>query len=125
MLDNRSKQKDRIWKAFAITGDEAKFKQEISENDRAMQDLETQQCAVAKQIENSEYLRLNAESIEETCAALSGKIKNLEFEDKRLTLQALQIRVLIDGDSINITGAIPVDFSRTNYFTIYIDKESY
>lgn len=84
-----------------------------SEMDKSIQEFEKQKSAVEKQIENSEYLRFNAEGIEKTCAALSGKIKNLDFEDKRLALEALQIRVFIDGDSINITGAIPVDVSRT------------
>ncbi len=113
VLDNRTKQKDRIWKAFAITGDEVKFKKEISEIDKNIKELETQISDTEKQIAANELLVLNAGNIEETCAALSRKIKSLDFNDKRLAIQALQIRVLVDGDSITINGAIPVDVSRT------------
>jgi len=31
------------------------------------------------------------------------------FEDKQLALEALNIKVYIDGDNIDIQGAIPVD----------------
>ena len=113
VLDNRNKQKDRIWKAFAITGDEVKFKNEISVVDKEIKELEIQKSDTEKQIAANENLVLNAESIEETCAALSRKIKSLDFNDKKLAIQALQIRVLVDGDSITINGAIPVDVSRT------------
>ena len=113
VLDNRAKQKDRIWKAFTITEDEVKFKQEISEIDKGIKELEAQKSDTEKQIAANEELVLNAESIEETCAALSRKINSLDFNDKRLAIQALQIRVLVDGDSITINGAIPVDVSRT------------
>ncbi len=113
VLDNRTKQKDRIWKAFAITGDEVKFKQEISEVDKEIKGLEIQKSDTEKQIIANEELVLNAGSIEDTCAALSRKIKSLDFNDKKLALQALQVRVLVDGDSIIINGAIPVDVGRT------------
>jgi len=113
VLDNRYKQKDRIWKAFAITGDEVKFKKEISEIDKEIKELETQKNGTEKQIAANERLVLNAESIEETCTALSRKIKSLNFNDKKLAIQALQIRVPVDGDGIIINGAIPVDVSRT------------
>jgi hypothetical protein len=33
---------------------------------------------------------------------------NLSFEEKRLFLEALKIKVLIDGDNVAIQGSIPV-----------------
>jgi site-specific DNA recombinase len=113
VLDNRNKQKDRIWKAFAITGDEVKFKKEISEIDKEIKELEIQKSDTEKRIAANEELVLNAESIDKACAALSKKIRSLDFNDKKLAIQALQIRVLVDGDSITINGAIPIDVSRT------------
>ncbi len=113
VLGNRNRQKDRIWRAFAITGDEVKFKKEISAIDRDIKEHEIKKSDTEKRIAANEHLVLNAESIEETCIALSRKIKSLDFNDKRLAIQALQIRVLVDGDSITINGAIPVDVSRT------------
>ena len=80
--------------------------------DKEIKELEIQKSDTEKQIAANEKLVLNAESIEETCAALSRKIKNLDFEDKKLAIQALQIRVFVDGDSITINGAIPVEVSR-------------
>ncbi|MFC1951816.1 recombinase family protein, partial [Chloroflexota bacterium] len=102
VFDNRNKQKDRTWKAFTITGDEVKFKKEIFEIDKELKELKAQINDTEKQIAANEELVLNAGSIEETCAALSRKIKSLDFDDKKLAIQALQIRVLVDGNSITI-----------------------
>ena len=40
---------------------------------------------------------------------VSGNISRFTFEDKQLALEALYIKVYIDGDNIDIQGAIPVD----------------
>jgi hypothetical protein len=36
-------------------------------------------------------------------------LKNLSFEGKRLALEALDIKVRIDGDDILVEGVIPLD----------------
>lgn len=39
-------------------------------------------------------------------------IKQFSFQDKRLALEALQIKVWIDSDKVTIEGAVPVDEQR-------------
>jgi len=42
-------------------------------------------------------------------------LKGLSLEDKRMALEALQVRVWIDGNAVEIEGAIPVtDLSITS-----------
>ena len=48
------------------------------------------------------------ESIERFCELVRQNLGDFTFDDKRLALEALQIKVIVDGDSVNIEGAIPV-----------------
>jgi hypothetical protein len=46
--------------------------------------------------------------IEKACELVVRNLGNLSFEEKRLVLDALKIKVLIDGDDVAIQGSIPV-----------------
>ncbi len=48
------------------------------------------------------------ESIERFCAVVRQNLGELTFEDKRLALEALSIKVWVDGDNLEIEGAIPI-----------------
>ena len=48
------------------------------------------------------------ESIERFCEFVRQNLEDFTFDNKRLVLEALQIKVWIEGDEINIEGAIPV-----------------
>jgi len=48
------------------------------------------------------------EDIERFCQLVSENLKGLTFEEKRLALEALKIEVSVDGDNINLAGAIPL-----------------
>ncbi len=48
------------------------------------------------------------ESIERFGAVVRQNLGELTFEDKRLALEALSIKVWVDGDNREIEGAIPI-----------------
>jgi site-specific DNA recombinase len=58
-----------------------------------------------------EYLASVKLSIEELADRVKGNIDNLSFEDKRLMLWALDIKVVATQDRIEINGNIPVKLS--------------
>jgi hypothetical protein len=52
--------------------------------------------------------------VKEFCARVAGKLDTLSFEDKRLALKALQIRVVVGRSGVKLFGAIPsFDFNAT------------
>jgi hypothetical protein len=112
-LDNRKHQKQRIWYAYEITGDEETFRRDIAKVEKELQDRQKRKGELEAIIESSQQLILNADDLKRTCEMISKNLKQLDFREKRLTLQALQIRVLIDGVWVTIQGAIPMGCVET------------
>ncbi len=108
-LANRKKQKDRVWTAFRITGDEDTFRRDIMILDREIQQTEAEIAVLQERIQANENFTLDADNLKEACYIVASNLKSLSFEEKRLALQALQVKVSIDGDSINLQGAIPLE----------------
>jgi len=61
-----------------------------------------------EQVEITQKQQVNIDKIEYFCDLVKSNIKLLTYENKRLALEALDIKVWIDGKSIEITGVIPV-----------------
>ena len=107
LIENRQKQKDRINKAFQITGDEATFRRDIALVTKEIQGLEREYSNLQVQLEQSSQLDLDIEKLESACELVKSNLKSLSFEEKRFALQALKVRVLIDGDIVSMQGWIP------------------
>ncbi|MBA7711772.1 hypothetical protein ES703_120738 [subsurface metagenome] len=107
-LENRKRQKDRVWKAFELTGDEETFKKDISVIERGIQELQDEKDNLENRIQGNEQLTVDIDNLKKACELVSNNLKSLNYEEKRLALQALQIRILVDGDIVNIQGAIPL-----------------
>lgn len=107
-LANREKQKARAWKAFEITGDEETFKVNIAQLEEEITALKEEQERLQKRIEAGNRFGLNIQDLERACELVKRNVKGLSYEEKRLTLEALQIKVWIDGDDVAIEGAIPL-----------------
>lgn len=105
-LENRQKQKERIWRAFELTGDEGTFKQDIERLTREITSLENEMLELEHKIQSYEQYEIDAERIKEACQLFSTNLKGLSYEEKRFALEALQIRVLVDGESIKLEGVI-------------------
>ncbi len=48
------------------------------------------------------------ESIERFCEVVRQNLGEFTFEDKRLALEALSIKVWVEGNNLEIEGAIPI-----------------
>ena len=112
-LDNRKHQKQRIWYAYEITGDEETFRRDIAKVEKELQDRQKRKGELEAIIESSQQLILSADDLKRACEIISNNLKQLDFKEKRLTLQALQIRVLIDGVWVTVQGAIPMGCVET------------
>lgn len=107
-LENREKQKDRIWKAFEITGDEEKFRADIATVDREIRELRREKAKLESQIQATREFDPNIDDIKKACQLIADNLNSLSFDEKRLALSALQMKILVDGDSITIQGVVPV-----------------
>ena len=107
-LTNKQKQKDRIWTAFRITGDEDTFRRDIGILDREIQKAEAEISTLEERTESNKQFTLHADNLKQACEVVANNLKTLSFDEKRLALQALKVRVCIDGDNINLEGSIPL-----------------
>ena len=46
------------------------------------------------------------EGVNEACHLFSANLKDLTYERKRFVLEALQIRILVDGEALKLEGVI-------------------
>ena len=107
-LANRQKQKSRIWRAFALTGDEEKFKRDIGMLNSEVKALEDELLHLEERIKHAERFHSSVTDIKRACQLIKRNLGSLSFEDKRLALEALQIKVWVDDSNVNIEGVIPI-----------------
>lgn len=58
--------------------------------------------------EASRQCKLDLEEIDKFCELVKQNLGGLTYENKRIALEALGIKVWIDGSDVSIEGAIPV-----------------
>ena len=107
-LGKKEKEKSRVWKAFEITGDEKKFRHDIATLGGEIKALEEEASQLERRIEEREQSHISINGIKQACELIKTNLGGLGFEEKRLALEALQIKVWIDGESITIEGVIPI-----------------
>jgi len=70
--------------------------------------LKQRKSELDARLEQARETEVNMESIERFCEVVRQNLGEFTFEDKRLALEALSIKVWVNGNEINIEGAIPV-----------------
>lgn len=70
--------------------------------------IEDENARLEKRIEEARQVELDEAAIKRFCELAATNIENFTFDDWRLALEALQIKVWIDGDVITIEGLIPI-----------------
>jgi len=108
-LSHMQKEKDRCWNAYLITGDEATFRSEIKVITNSIETLEKRCNEIQALIEASNNMP-NVEDVKQACDLVFNNLVSLSFEEKRLCLEALGIRVYL-GDTTRIEGALPIAFT--------------
>ncbi|MFC1931186.1 recombinase family protein [Chloroflexota bacterium] len=107
-LRHLEKEKDRTWKAFELTGDETKFTREIKGVMGRVEELERRKLELESRIEVSQQEEVDIQGISRFCELAKENLSDFSFEEKRLALEALRIRVLVNGSAITVEGAIPI-----------------
>jgi len=107
-LKYKEREKDRIHKAFYVTGNEERFRKDIAMLTEEVKALEEEEINQVNRIEANKQFALNVEGIKEACELVKSNLASLNYEEKRFVLKALQIKVMVDGKDINIEGAIPI-----------------
>lgn len=99
---------DRIHRAFYVTGNEERFKRDMAILAEEIKTLKEEEANTISRIEAGRKLALDVEGIKKACELVKDNLASLTFENKRLALEALQIRVVVDGLDVNIEGIIPI-----------------
>lgn len=107
-LANREKQRAIIWKAFELTGDEETFTQSIGQLQREVEALQRERLRLQQETEAHTQFKPDPQDIQKACDLVRRKLKGLSLEDKRQAMEALQVKVWIDGSSVEVEGAIPI-----------------
>jgi len=58
---------------------------------------------------------LEVAGLEQFCDLAKANLESFGYEDKRLALEALQIKIWVDENTVSITGAIPIKAGSIKY----------
>jgi site-specific DNA recombinase len=112
LIQNRfqhlDKAKERIYRAYYLTGEEDVFKAGIAEVTTQFNTLQQNKVDIERKLETSQNYELEIEGIKKACQLVKNKLQSITYKDKRLAMEALQIRILVDGSDVRITGTIPL-----------------
>ncbi len=87
----------------------------IAENKRineSRSSLQSRKAALETQIQASREAAVSLPKLEEYIQLVREKLTTLDFDMKRLALDMLNIKIWVDGSSVEITGTIPVKDSE-------------
>ncbi len=73
--------------------------------------LQSQKAELESQIKASREAAVSIPKLEKYIQLIQQKLTTLDFDMKRLALDMLNIKVWIDGASVEITGTIPIEES--------------
>jgi len=82
----------------------------VAENKRINEQrdvLKQRKVELETRIEQAKRTEVAMERIEQFCELVRQNLGDFTFDDKRLALEALQLKVWVDGNNVNIEGAIP------------------
>lgn len=75
--------------------------------------LKSRKSDLEKRIRSGKETAINLTKIQDFLKLIQGKIENLDFDKKRLVLEALNIEVRVSGKKIHISGSIGDDIVTT------------
>ncbi|MEE8373397.1 MAG: recombinase family protein, partial [Dehalococcoidia bacterium] len=106
-LGGWEKRMDRLARALTIGLPEDSFKRELDELNREKAELQRQKAELEAKIIQASQLEASVEGIERFCALARQNLSTFGYAEKRLALDALAIKVWVDGSDLTIEGAIP------------------
>ncbi len=99
----------RVTRLYAYAGgDIDKTAKELRRLKAEQERIKEEIARLEKRIEQAKQLELNGVGIKRFCELAKQNIENFTFDEKRLALETLQIKVWIDGVFTTIDGLIPI-----------------
>ena len=95
----------RLYGAGVIT--EEKLRKEVARIRKEVEGITLENAGLEKQLSEIQDLEMNIESVRQLCGLMAKNLEALTFDEKRFALNALNIQVWIDGNSITIEGTLP------------------
>jgi site-specific DNA recombinase len=111
-LCHMAREKDRLWNAYKITGDEFKFTSEIKGIMLEIDELERRKTELVNQAQLAEQTETNIDSIREYCELVRHNLGSLSFLNKRQALEALGIKVIVRKEILKLEGTLPIMSSQ-------------
>ncbi|MBL7125154.1 MAG: recombinase family protein [Dehalococcoidales bacterium] len=71
-------------------------------------ELKEQEVELKRKMDTARQSEIDMTGVEQFCVLARQNLSNFSYEDKRLALEALQVKVHVDGSNVSMTGAIPV-----------------
>ena len=109
-LDDQERRLVKLYTFAEI--DDSLLKKESAQLKKQRADLDSEILKLEKQKRQTESLDKVSDQVREYCAKVIMKLDNFSFEDKRLALKALQIRIVVGKTGVKLFGLIP-DFNAT------------
>jgi len=71
-------------------------------------ELTQRRAELENHIETAKQATVNIQGVKESCKLVGENLTELSLENKRLALEALNIKIWIDGENVKLEGAIPI-----------------
>jgi DNA repair exonuclease SbcCD ATPase subunit len=90
------------------TWSQDKLMQECERIRHEQRKIANENAELKKRIEEVRELTLSIEGITHAFELVKSNLATLNYQDRRLALESLNIKILVDGDSIAIEGLVPM-----------------
>jgi len=111
MLDEAETRYLRLYGIGACSQD--KLMQECGRTRREQQKIDIENAELQKRVREAKELTLSIEGIKQACQLAKKNLADFTYEEKRLGLESLSIKVFVDGNSITIEGLVPIPEANT------------
>ncbi len=85
-----------------------KLKKECNRINMERERIKQDNVDLEKRIAEARELILTTERVKQVCDLVSTGLANFSCEEKRIALEALSIKVWVDGDSVTVEGILPI-----------------
>jgi site-specific DNA recombinase len=114
-LNNLNKRDEKLFRGWLWGQDEKFIEKEKVQLDREREALILEKKSLEGKIQGIKQAKIDVEGVTKACELVRQNLTSATFEEKRLALETLQIKVWVDGQFINIEGLIPLEVMSTPY----------
>jgi len=106
-LKQMDREKERVWTGLRLSGDEEQFASEIIDIKARIEGLRRRKVEIQERMEAATQAKADIVSVERACGIIRGNLTKPSFERKRQVLEALNVRIRLNGDRVSLEGTLP------------------